>query len=130
MRVILVKKGAYMSSLQISDDLAQTIYTEAEIRGLSVENFLKDLLQRERTLAERAKIEQEQTWWFSLPLSQRAKYEGKFVAIHNQILVDYDLSLQVLRSRIRAKYGNIAVLMMPAEGPNEIYIRHPRWVKE
>jgi hypothetical protein len=99
-----------MNSLQISDDLAQTIYTEAQVRGLSVENFLKDLLQRERTLAERVKIEQEQAWWFSLPLSERAKYEGKFVAVHNQTLVDYDSDPHALRSRIRAKFSNIAIL--------------------
>jgi hypothetical protein len=119
-----------MITLQISDDLAQEIRKEAKIRGLPVEDFLRVIIQRERTLADRHKIEQEQTWWLSLPLSERAKYEGMYVAVHNKTLVDQDQDLRALHQRIRAKYGKVAVLMMPAEGPQEIHIRSPRLVQE
>jgi len=112
--------------LEISDELAQEIWQEAKTQGLSVEDFLKLVLRRERTLANRRKIEQEQDWWFRRPLSERAKYEGKFVAIHNQSLIDYDQDEEVLYQRVRESYGKTAVLIMPADGPREIQIFSPR----
>lgn len=115
-----------MTTLQISDELAQEIWQEAETRGLPVEDFLKAAVRRERTLADRRKIEQEQAWWLNQPLKERAKYDGQFVAIHNQSLVDHDESEEALQSRIRAKYGRTAVLLMPADGPRELHIFSPR----
>jgi hypothetical protein len=107
-------------ALQISEELARTIQKEAKAQGKSVEDFLRSAVQRERTLAERQKIEAEQQWWVSLPLSKRAKYEGEYIAIHNQKLVDHDINESKLYSRVREKYGKTPVLIMPAEGPREI----------
>lgn len=119
-----------MSTLQISDDLAQLIQREAANRGMPIEDFLKAVLQRERTLTDRLKIEQEQEWWLSSPLSERAKYEGEFVAVHNQRLVDHDKDAAVLTQRVRAQFGKTAVLIMPAEGPRELRIFSPRLIRE
>jgi len=119
-----------MTPLQVSDDLAQEIRSEAESRGLAVENFLRAVIQRERTLADRRKVEQEQAWWLSLPLTERAKCDGKFVAVHDQTLVDYDQDEAALYRRVRARYGKTAVLIMPADGPREIHILSPRLVQE
>lgn len=118
-----------MTPLQVSDELAQTIQTEAATRGLTIENFLRSVILRERTLANRRKIEQEQEWWLNLPLSKRAKYEGKFVAVHNKQLIDHDKDENALGKRIRAKYGNTPILIMPAEGPREVRIFSPRLVQ-
>ena len=117
-----------MTPLQISDELAREIWNEAEMRGLPVEDFLRAVIRRERTLADRRKIEQEQAWWLSLPLSERAKYAGQCVAVHDQTLIDYDPDETALHRRIRAKYGKTAVLIMPADGPREIRILSPRLV--
>lgn len=81
---------------------------------------------QERTLLERSKIEREQTWWLGLPLSQRTEYEGEYVAVHNQQLVDHDSDNSVLHSRVRARYGHLAILIMPAAGPRGIVLRSPR----
>jgi hypothetical protein len=118
-----------MTILQISEELAGTIQWEAKTRGLSVEDYLCAAVRRERTLAERQKIEQEQEWWLSLPLRKRAKYEGQSVAIHNQKLIDHDKDEKALYKRIREKYGKTPVLVMPAEGPREIRILSPRLVR-
>ena len=118
-----------MTTLQVSDELAQEIRGEAEIRGLPVEDFLRTVLRRERTLADRHKIEQEQAWWLSLPLSERAKFEGQFVAVHNRKLIDHDQDEKALYQRIRAQYGKTAVLIIPADGPREIRILSPRLVQ-
>jgi len=109
-----------MKVLTVSDELAKEIESEAQARGLEVEELLKQAIRRERTLAERKKIEREQTWWLAQPLTERAKYSGKYIAVHNQELVDSDVDSDALYRRVRAKFGRTPVLMMPAEGPREI----------
>lgn len=115
-----------MAILQVSDELVGEIRDEAETRGLAVEEFLRAALQRERTLANRRKIEREQEWWLGLPLSERARYEGEFVAIHEQRVVDRDKDEDALHQRVRTKYGQTPVAIIPAEGPQEIRVFSPR----
>jgi len=74
------------------------------------------------------KLEREQAWWSALPLHEREAYEGEFVAIHNQELVDHDKDKAALHHRIRARYGDTAILIMPAEGPRTIRIYSPKLV--
>ena len=106
-------------TLQISEELASIIQKEAQARGKTVEDFLKSAIQRERSLSDRQKIDEEQEWWMSLPLTERAKYEGKYVAIRERKLVDHDKNEIKLYTRVREKFGKIPVLIMPAEGPRE-----------
>ena len=112
---------------KISEELANVIQEEAKSQGKTIEEFLKSAIRRERTLAERRKIEQEQEWWLNLPLTERAKHEGEFVAVHNKELVDHDKDDAILYARVREKYGKTPVLIMPAEGPREIVVF--RWSK-
>ncbi len=116
-----------MAVLQISDDLVKTIHEEAAVRGMTIETYLHGAVSRERSMSDRRKIEREQSWWLSLPLSERAKYEGEYVAVHNYQLIDHDIDKTVLYRRVRERFGNTAVLIMPAEGPREIVIRSPRF---
>ena len=118
-----------MVALHISEELAGTISEEAATRGISVEEYLRSAIKRARTLNARQKIEQDQAWWLALPLSKRAKYEGEFIAIHDQKLIDHDKNEFALNKRIREKYGKTPVLMMPAEGVREIRIYSPRVVR-
>ena len=112
-----------MTTLLVSEDLVQTIEHEANLRGITVEDFLFRAVTRERTISDRKKIELEQEWWQSLPLRERAKYEGEYVAVHDRKLVDHDTDRLALYRRVRNSYGSIAVLIMPAEGPQDIVIR-------
>ncbi len=118
-----------MMTLQLSNELAEEISNEAETRGLVIEEFLRLLLRRERTLADRQKVEQEQNWWLSRPLSERAKFEGQYIAVHNKKLIDHDVDRLSLRRRIRATYGQTAILIMPAEGVPEINVYSSRFVQ-
>jgi len=119
-----------MTVLQVSETLAEAIRYEAETRSQSVEDFLTIVLRRERTLADRRKIEEEQDWWMSLPLSERARYEGQFVAVHDRKLIDYDEDELALRRRVRSKYGKTPILLMPGGGPREVRIVSPRLERE
>ena len=112
--------------LQISEDLAQEIEQEAKQRGVSIEKFLQTVVRRDRTMAAREKIEREQTWWLQQPLEVRAKYQGQYIAVHKEELVDHDKNEKSLFQRIRLKYGNIPILIMPADAPKDIYIYSPR----
>ncbi len=118
------------SALSISDELAQTIQREANTRGMLVEEFLRAVILREQTLSDRQQITQEQAWWQNLPLRERAQYEGKFIAVYHRTLVDSDSDDQALYRRVRARYGNAPVLIMPAEGPREIRVYSPRVMPE
>ena len=111
--------------LQISEELAGVIQKEAQTRGKTVEDFLKSTIQRERTLGE----QQEQEWWSSLPLTERAKYDGEFIAVHNRKLIDHDQNEIKLYGRVRKKYGKTPILIMRAEGPREVRIYSPRIVQ-
>lgn len=115
-----------MVALNISTELADNIQKEAVNRGMTVEEFLRAAIKRERSLAARRKIEREQAWWLSLPESKRAKYKGEFVAIHNLAVVDHDREESALYKRVRQKFGKTSVLVMPAEGVKEIRIYSPR----
>lgn len=116
--------------LQISNELAGVIQKEAKSRGKTVEDFLKSAIQRERTISERQKIEQDQEWWTSLPLTERAKYEGKYIAVHDKEIVDHDENEDELSNRVRKKYGKAPILIMPAEGPREVRIFSPRIIQK
>lgn len=119
-----------MTAITVSDKLANEIRQEAQARGIEVEDLLKKALRRERTLAERKKIEREQSWWLDQPLAERAKFSGQFVAVHNQTLVDSDSDNDTLTQRIRARYGRTPVLIIPAEGPREINYYSNRIISE
>lgn len=115
-----------MATLLISEDLVQTIEDEASLRGLTIEDFLFRAVTRERTILDRQKIEREQKWWQSLPLRERAKFQGEHVAVHNHRLIDHDADRFALYRRVRETYGDTAVLIMPAEGAPDIVLRSPR----
>lgn len=76
------------------------------------------------------KIEREQTWWMGRSETERLKYAGEYIAVHNQTLIDHDSDMAVLARRIRSKYGSTAVLIMPAKGPHEIRIYSTRLVRD
>lgn len=119
-------KDGKMTRLELPNELAQAIQAEAVERGLTVADFLQSVLRREKTLTDRRKIEQAQDWWMSQPLHVRAKYEGMFVAVHDQQLIDYDADEDLLIQRVRTKFGNTPVLIIPAEGQRDIWVYSPR----
>jgi len=115
-------------TLEIPAALADAITTEARAQGLPVEDYVEAMLRRDRLAAERRVIEQEQAWWLSRPLSERARYEGQYIAVSGHQVIDSDADHQALRRRVRARLGRRPVLLMPAEGPREISIVSPRIV--
>lgn len=112
--------------LNISEQLVERIETSARNRELSVEEFLALVLYRQQMADDRSKIIEEQNWWMNQPFGERAKYEGKYVAVYNKQLVDHDSDRRALRQRVHSAYGDTAVLIMLAEGPRELQIISPK----
>ena len=115
-----------MAALDISQELATDIAREAQNQGLSIEDFLNTAVRRQRTLTARQKIESEQQWWLDQPLRTRLDYEGQFVAVHNRQVIDHDADKIVLTKRVRASHPDESILIIPAEGPQEVRIYSPR----
>lgn len=86
--------------------------------------------KRDKYAADVEKINREQSWWMKQSKREKQKYAGVYVAVHNQTLVDHDPELGSLSRRIRAKYRNTAVLMMPAEGAREIRLYSTRMIRD
>jgi len=117
-----------MPVLEISEETTRLIEQESDAFNMPVDSLLIQALRHMRTVENHRRISQEQAWWLSQPLSERAKYEGEYVAVHNQSLIDHDKDRVALHDRIRTRFGQRPVLVMPAEGPREIYLRSPRIV--
>ena len=109
-----------MIPLQVPEHLAEEIQLEAEMEGVTVETVLTVAWRRYRTIAQRKKIEAEMAWWENQPPPEHARYIGQHIAVHNKTIVDHDFDPVALHERIRQRFGRIAVLLIPAEGPHEV----------
>ena len=58
----MFEEEAEIPVLEILGDLTEAIRDEASARDLTVEEYLRSVVARERTLADRRKVEQEQEW--------------------------------------------------------------------
>ncbi|HNB55226.1 MAG TPA: DUF5678 domain-containing protein [Anaerolineales bacterium] len=89
---------------------------------MTVDEFLKQAVYEIKSRARRTKISAETNWWESVTMEARKKYEGEFVAIHEQKVVDHDKDEEKLRNRIRETFGNTPVPIMPWRGMREIRV--------
>ncbi len=76
----------------------------------------------------RAKIHIEAEAWRSLPAATQHSYGEDFVAVHNRQVVDHDRDRLTLHRRIRARFGDVPVLITPAGSPSprEFQLMSPR----
>ena len=111
-----------MSDLIVKEPLASQLRQQAEAQGMTPEEFLEAAMRRARFEANRRAIEDESAWWRGAAPSLRAQYAGEFVAVHNHSVVDHDPDEEVLRKRIRDRFGYIPILLTPAEGQREYRI--------
>jgi len=109
-----------MSELVLKDPLASQLRNEAKAEGVEVETLVESALRHYRFQLQRKKINAEIEWWRSVSIEVRTPYRGKFVAVHNKEVIDHDFDEEMLRNRVRRKFGKTAVLIAPAEGRREL----------
>lgn len=109
-----------MSELVLPDPLASQLRNEAAAEGVEVVTLVESALRHYRFQLQRKKINVEIEWWRSVSVEDRTPYRGKFVAVHNKEVVDQDFDEEMLRNRVRRKFGKTAVLITLAEGRREL----------
>ncbi len=63
----------------------------------------------------RSQLAAEQAAWYTRLPDERARYRGKFVAVHNGQVVDHDPDQRTLYLRARARFGHTPVLIIRAD---------------
>lgn len=76
-------------------------------------------------------LEAEEKAFLKMHSWLKGKYLGKYVAIHNQELVDHDVSLDALSGRIYKRFGNTPIWISKVkENPIDEWIfRSPQFIK-
>ncbi len=63
----------------------------------------------------RSQLAVEQAAWYARPPDERARYRGKFVAVHDGQVIDHDPDQRTLYLRVRARFGHTPVLIVRAD---------------
>ncbi|MCP4168530.1 MAG: hypothetical protein GY759_21920 [Chloroflexi bacterium] len=84
----------------------------------SSSNVNKPVSGSDQKRGRQAKIHVEAELWRTLPEEIRHSYGNVFVAVHKGEVVDHDLDRLLLYRRIRAQFGDIPVLITPAQAPS------------
>ncbi len=115
-----------MSTLEISETMAMVLEEEAQAEGVSQTEILEEAFKHYRRVIHQRRLESALKWYTLLPEQERMVYAGKYVAVYQCTIVDSDSNRLALYQRIRARYGNKAVLIIPAEGPQEFNLINTR----
>ena len=102
-----------MLSIELRPELAQEIQTEAERRDTSVDELVNQWLAEQLWRAKQKKIQEEAERFRAQHAQLLFKYRGRYIAMREGRVVDNDADLSKLHTRIRARYGNEAILMTP-----------------
>lgn len=85
----------------------------------------------ERANERQERMRDEQTRWYARSEDERSQYAGSYVALHNKDVVDHDVDRRALYLRIRERFGNEPIPIIPAEQSSlpEYVIRSPKLVR-
>ena len=102
-----------MLTITLRPEVADQLKFEAERRRTSLEalanSWLEDQLWRER----RKKIYEEADLFRARHAELLARYAGRYIAMHDGVVIDDDADLLTLHNRIRTQYGDEAILIAP-----------------
>lgn len=96
-------------------------------RQVSLETPMK--AQESAPISEwEAALVKAESYWFQLPENVRAQYAGHTVALLRNRILDADVALKTLRSRVAKQYPDQPVLYLAADAEQDpiLMIRSPR----
>ena len=101
-------------------------YTDrlAIIRAIATVEPPPTVVEPELDESDRA-LAAEQAAWFAQPAGKRRRYGEDYVAVYHGEVVDHDPDQRSLYLRVRARYGRIPVLIVPAKwNQPPVYVFH------
>jgi len=95
--------------------LVAEIMDIAEQEGQSATDIVNEAVQRYVALHRQKRIQAETEAWYRLPVAERQRYAGQYVAVTGGEVVDSDPKRLALYYRIKERYGREPVLIMAGD---------------
>jgi metal-responsive CopG/Arc/MetJ family transcriptional regulator len=106
-------------TVTIPDQVLAELMPMLEQEGKDIGDLVAEALRRYLWEARERKIDQEMTAYRAMHGELKQRFLGAYVAIHIGELVDHDTDRSALSSRVRRKYGNVVVLILPVQDEPE-----------
>ena len=108
--------------------LVEEVQRVTEQEGLDSAAFLAEAVRRHLATYRQKKIAVETEAWYRLPVAERKKYQGKYVAVYQGQVVDSDPDQLTLFYRVRDRFGRQTILITEGgDQPIPVYrVRSPR----
>ena len=115
-------------TIALPETVAKDLNELAKSEGIAVDRVVENALALYRRELGQDKIATEIEAYHRKYQRLRARYLGKYIAMHNGRVVDHDQDSSALYLLIRKRFGNTPVLMRQVENvvERELVIRRPR----
>jgi hypothetical protein len=116
-----------VEAIVLSPELEESLQHDAALEARSVNELVNEAVARYLRDRQREKIARETAAFERLHPRLRRDHPGRWVAIHDGVLVDHDADVSALVSRVRAAFGRTSVLIRQVrdEPTGEIRWRTP-----
>ena len=118
-----------MSTIVLQEpSLVEEVQRLSEQEGLDTAVFMAEAVRRHLASYRQKRIMVETEAWYGLPVEERKRYEGQFVAVYKGQVVDSDSDRLTLYHRLRQRFGRQTILITEGgDYPIPVYrVRSPR----
>lgn len=114
-----------MPTVAIEPDLYTRIEETAYAQAISIDSVVAEAASQYLWELERQKISEEAAIYRSRHAELRQNYFGKYVAMHDGEVVDYDSNMDMLWRRVRQRFGRTPIMIaLVGASPEDTYVRH------
>lgn len=102
-----------MLTIELRPEVAEQLRQAAEQREVSIETLVNEWLENQIWEEWNRKISEEARRFRERHAELYEHYAGKYIAMQNGVVLDVDDDLLILHDRVRARYGDVPILMTP-----------------
>jgi hypothetical protein len=119
-------------AIVLRPDLREILERSAKRESRTLNDIVNEAVGLYVHRLQQEKIDREAEAYQGMYDTLRCRFPGRWVAIHNQELVDHDSDSQALYQRVRKRFGRTSVLIRQVtERPvDEIWMRTPATGKQ
>lgn len=100
-----------MPKVAIEAELYERVKEAASTQATSVDDLLDEAVRVYLWEIDRRKISKESRIYRQRHAELKRLYAGKYIALHNGEVVDYDADFHALYQRMRQRFGHIPVMI-------------------